>query len=113
MRYGDASKSAWNYQGQPGTRWQRFVATFLSRLNESAGMGAETLARRLGPVSYGEAEQFCLDLLRRQVLGMGEQPLKAIVAEQLKLWSARVDASDPNKEAVNHARTSTPEPPRA
>ena len=90
-----------------------FVATFLSRLNESAGMGAETLARRLGPVSYGEAEQFCLDLLRRQVLGMGEQPLKAIVAEQLKLWSARVDASDPNKEAVNHARTSTPEPPRA
>ena len=90
-----------------------FVATFLSRLNESAGMGAETLARRLGPVSYGEAEQFCLDLLRRQVLAMGERPLKAIVAEQLKIWSARVDASDLNKEAVNHARTSTPEPPRA
>ena len=44
---------------------------------------------------------------------MGERPLKAIVAEQLRLWSSRVDASDPNKEVVNHARTSTPQPPRA
>ena len=72
-----------------------FVASFLDRLNEPAGMTAETLAKRLGPVSYGEAEQFCLDLFRRQILAMGERSLKAIVAEQLKLWSARVNASVP------------------
>jgi SpoVK/Ycf46/Vps4 family AAA+-type ATPase len=88
-----------------------FVATYLSRLNEPAGMGAETLAKRLGPVSYSEAEQFCLDLFRRQVLAMGERPLKAIVAEQLKLWSARVVASQHQEEGPSHARTSAPETP--
>ena len=76
-----------------------FVATFLTRLREPAGMSAETLARRLGPVSYSEAEQYCLDLLRREVLAMGEQPLKVIVADQLKLWSARVGACEHSKQS--------------
>ena len=88
-----------------------FVATFLSRLKESGGMSADTLAKRLGRVSYGEAEHFCLDLLRRQVLAMGERPLKAILAEQLKLWAARAKASQPTKEDPSRARTSTPENP--
>ena len=47
-----------------------FIATYLSRLDEPAGLKAETLAKRLGPISYGEAEQFCIDLLRQQVLAM-------------------------------------------
>ena len=90
-----------------------FVASFLDRLNEPAGMTAETLAKRLGPVSYGEAEQFCLDLFRRRVLAMGERSLKAIVAEQLKLWSARVNASVPTRGELSRAGTSTPENPGA
>ena len=90
-----------------------FVASFLDRLNEPAGMTAETLAKRLGPVSYGEAEQFCLDLFRRQILAMGERSLKAIVAEQLKLWSARVNASVPTRGELSRAGTSTPENPGA
>lgn len=72
-----------------------FIMMFLTRLKEPAGMTAEGLAKRLGSVSYSEAEEFCLDLFRQQVLAMGERPLKAIVAEQLKLWSARVSASQP------------------
>ena len=88
-----------------------FVATFFNHLPEPAGMSAETLAKRLGSVSYSEAEQYCLDLFRRQVLAMGEQPLKAIVAEQLKLWSARAGASEPSKEELSRAGTSTPETP--
>ena len=89
-----------------------FVATFLSRLSEPAGMSAETLAKHLGPVSYSEAEQFCIDLLRRQVLAMGERPFRAIVAEQLKLWSARVSASEPTKEEPSRAGTPAAETPR-
>jgi len=88
-----------------------FITTFLSRLDGPAGMTAETLAKRLGPVSYSEAEQFCLDLFRRQVLAMGERPLKAIVAEQLKLWSARVSASQPQDKGPSRAGTSAPENP--
>jgi SpoVK/Ycf46/Vps4 family AAA+-type ATPase len=86
-----------------------FIATFLSRHNEPAGMSADTLAKRLGPVSYSEAEQFCLDLLRRQVLAMGERPLKAIVVEQLKLWSARVSAAPTQEDKPSRAGTSAPQ----
>ena len=92
-----------------------FVTTFLDRLDEPAGMTAETLAKRLGPVSYGEAEQFCLDLFRRQVMAMGERSLKAIVAEQLKLGASRVDASvlHQARAELSRAGTSTPKNPRA
>ena len=95
------------------TQMAAFVTTFLSRLGEPPGITAETLAKRLGPVSYGEAEQFCLDLFRRQVLAMAQRPLKETVAEQLKLWSARVGPSASNKEELRRARASTPQTPRA
>lgn len=88
-----------------------FITTFLSRLNEPEAIPAETLARRLGPVSYSEAEQFCLDLFRQKVLSMGERPMKAIIAEHLKLWSARVNASNTQHEGLNCAGTSAPETP--
>ena len=93
------------------TQMAAFVATFLSRLAEPPGMTAETLAKRLGPISYGEAEQFCLNLLRRQVLAMGERSLKETLAEQLKLWSAQVRPSKPSKEERICARAPTPQAP--
>ena len=42
-----------------------FIEACLSRVDEPGGLKAETLAMRLGPISYGEAKQFCIDLLRR------------------------------------------------
>ena len=69
-----------------------FIDGYLSRFNEPVGMRAETLAKRLGLINYSEAEQFCLDLLRRHVFAMGERSLKTILAEQVKLWTARVNA---------------------
>ena len=86
-----------------------FIATHLARLDEPAGLKAETLAKRLGPISYGEAEQFCIDLLRRQVLLMGERPLKAVVREQLDLWSARGNPSQFQEELQNRVATSASE----
>lgn len=86
-----------------------FIAAHLARLDEPAGFKAETLAKRLGPISYGEAEQFCVDLLRRQVLLMGERPLKAIVHEQLILWSVRGNPSRFQEELQNHSATSASE----
>jgi hypothetical protein len=40
-------------------------------------------------VSYGEAEQFFLDLARRQVLALGERSAANIAKEQLKIWAER------------------------
>ena len=70
-----------------------YVARFADSLDEPLGRAPSTIARKLGAVSYAEAEEFCRDIRRRAVLAMGEKTLKVIVAERLKLWEERARAS--------------------
>ena len=70
-----------------------YVARFAKSLDEPLGRTPATIARRLGAVSYAEAEEFCRDVRRRFVLAMGEKTLAAIVAERLTLWRDRLRAS--------------------
>lgn len=65
--------------------FERFAATSC----EPLGRTPATIARRLGPISYAEAEEFCLDIRRRSALAMGERKLKDIVAERLDQWGSR------------------------
>lgn len=70
----------------------RYFEEFAKKIQEQPlGHSPAALARSLGRISYGEAEQFCLDVRRRSVLALGEKSLKDVVSEQLKLWSARVE----------------------
>ncbi len=64
---------------------ERFAATF----DEPLGRAPATIAKRLGAVSYAEAEEFCRDVRRRHTLALGEAPLRAIVGERLTFWAAR------------------------
>lgn len=76
---------------------EKLLAAFIAHLSERAsvelGITPTKAAKALGPVSYGEAEQFFLDLARRQALAMGEQSPSQIAKEQLRIWSERVRAS--------------------
>jgi len=83
-----------------------FIHKYLQSFNEPLGMGVDVIARRVGAVSYGEAEQFCLDVLRRHALSLGDQPLKVILAEQLRIWAARVGASSEVTGGINFAAAS-------
>ena len=75
---------------------QRDLATYIARFAESfeepLGRTPATIAKRLGAVSYAEAEEFCRDLRRRSLLAMGETTLAQIAAETLKLWETRLQA---------------------
>ncbi len=66
-----------------------YLESFAQRMDEPLGMSSTTIARSLGKVSYSEAEEFCNEVRRRQVLAMGAVSLKSIVTEQLKLWKAK------------------------
>ena len=70
-----------------------YVTRFADSLDEPLGRAPATIARKLGAVSYAEAEEFCRDIRRRTVLAMGEKTLKVIVAERLKLWAERSRAA--------------------
>jgi SpoVK/Ycf46/Vps4 family AAA+-type ATPase len=70
----------------------QYVGAFLDRFGERVDLSATSIARGLGRISYAEAEQFCLDVRRRQILSMGAKPLRSIIADQLKLWTGAARA---------------------
>ncbi len=67
-----------------------YFERFLTSLDQRAGLSATTIAKRLGSISYAEAEEFTLDVRRRDVMTMKERPLKKTIEEQLQLWEDRV-----------------------
>jgi AAA+ superfamily predicted ATPase len=68
--------------------FKRFAETY----DESLGHSPATIAKKLGAISYGEAEEFCRDVRRRGVLSLGERPLKDVVSERLQLWAEQLTA---------------------
>jgi SpoVK/Ycf46/Vps4 family AAA+-type ATPase len=72
---------------------QKQLTHFLQQLAEKAelklGVSAAQITKSLGRVSYAEAEEFLLNIMRREILTLGERPSGEIVREQLKLWMAR------------------------
>jgi SpoVK/Ycf46/Vps4 family AAA+-type ATPase len=90
-----------------------YIETFLMNFDEALGVSPVSIAKSLGAISYAEAEQFCLDVRRRQVLAMGTQPLKAILSEQLKVWTSEVRAKQPIEQNTSDATASAAQTPRS
>ena len=70
-----------------------YVARFAETFNQPLGRTPAAVARRLGAVSYAEAEEFCRDVRRRSVLAMGQETLETVVAERLRFWRERLRTS--------------------
>ena len=81
----------------------KYFNRFLASFDRRPGISAHTIAKRLGAISYAEAEEFSLDVCRRDVMTMQERPLKSIIEEQLKLWQERVRPirSDDSEQAAS------------
>ena len=88
-------------------RLAAYIEWFAQTLNEPLGRAPETIAKRLGAVSFAEAEEFCLDIRRRHVLAMGEKPLREIVTERLTFWAERSKVN--NKETTYDGFPPTPD----
>jgi SpoVK/Ycf46/Vps4 family AAA+-type ATPase len=83
----------------------QYVEAFLKRLSEKVPFTGATIAKRLGRISYAEAEEFCLALLRAQILAAGERNLKAIIVEELNVWAEQARATTPSTERGDDAET--------
>ena len=84
------------------TELTAYFQRFAERLDQPMGRTPGAIAKALGAISYAEAEEFCLDIRRRHVLAFGEMPLKEIVEERLKMWTARTSPSE--REDAAHDR---------
>jgi SpoVK/Ycf46/Vps4 family AAA+-type ATPase len=88
-----------------------YIETFMGRFGESPGMSPLSIAKSLGDISYADAEQFCLDIRRRQVLAMGGKNLKTIVSEQLRIWTSEVRAKQSPEGSASDADTAAAQTP--
>ena len=68
----------------------RYFARFLASVGRDTGAMADRIARRLNKVSYAEAEEFVLDVLRRDVMTMKKVAMKDTIEEQLGIWEERI-----------------------
>jgi SpoVK/Ycf46/Vps4 family AAA+-type ATPase len=82
-----------------------YLQEFLNRFGGAIGTTCSTLAKELGRISYADAEQFCLDVKRRQILTSNEKSLKQIVAEQVRIWAAETRAQQPTAKEKEDADT--------
>jgi len=63
-------------------------------------LSGSMLAKKLGAISYAEAQDFCLDVNRRLILSLNQKNLASIVVEQLKIWSERAGGPHNGKGSV-------------
>jgi AAA+ superfamily predicted ATPase len=70
------------------------IGVFLDRIvsdwPDTPKMPLNRLASRLGAVSYAEALDFCQNVRRRQILGLGEVSIDDALRVELDLWTSRV-----------------------
>jgi hypothetical protein len=83
-----------------------YIEAFTASFKEPLGYSPDAIAKSLGLISYAEAEGFCLDLRRRQILTMGQTNLKAVVTEQLRIWTSRAHNTGSSKRGVRNAGAS-------
>jgi AAA+ superfamily predicted ATPase len=85
-----------------------FVASLAKRSSIALGVSPQMVARAIGKVSYSEAEEFVLDLARKQVLSLGGVSPEKIAQEQMKIWAARVKNTNAKRSGAKRAGSSTP-----
>ncbi len=83
-----------------------YIETFVRRFDEPFGLPASMIAKRLGRISYAEAEDFCLELQRCMILSVGAKDLKTVIGEQLDIWSEQARAMAPSNERGDDGETS-------
>lgn len=83
------------------------ISVFLDRIvsgwPNAPKMPLNRIASRLGAVSYAEALNFCQNVRRRQILGLGEVSIDDALRVELDLWTSRVTPESINAERPNEA----------
>ena len=80
---------------------QTYFERHFHLFSSDPGILPGTVAKKLGAISYAEAEEFILDIRRREVLSLHEKPLKSIVDEQLRAWKDRAQPKNISTKTVD------------
>jgi SpoVK/Ycf46/Vps4 family AAA+-type ATPase len=67
-----------------------FLDRVFSSWPQTPDLSVHKVASRLGPVSYAEALDFCQNVRRRDILGLGETTIDKALEQEIAIWAARV-----------------------
>jgi SpoVK/Ycf46/Vps4 family AAA+-type ATPase len=91
---------------------RKLIANFLDRIiaqwPEQPRLQISKIASKLGNVSYAEALDFCQNVRRRQILGLGEVSIDGALQAEHDLWSSRVTPEALNAERSEQATSEAP-----
>jgi AAA+ superfamily predicted ATPase len=73
------------------TQLTAFIDSIASRTKVNFGYASETLAKNLLGISFSEAEEFCLSIVRRAVLDQRANDAKTITQAKLTQWRTRLN----------------------
>jgi SpoVK/Ycf46/Vps4 family AAA+-type ATPase len=94
-----------------------YLDRIISTWPECPRLGISKIAEKLGPVSYAEVLDFCQNIRRRNILGLGEVRVDDALGIELDLWSTRVrpgelDGERSRKTSPKARASTTPRAPR-
>lgn len=69
---------------------ETFVTKQIDRWPDRPKSSSSQIVNALGLVSYAEALDFCQNVRRRHILGLGNLAIEAALSAELELWSSRV-----------------------
>jgi len=75
-----------------------FLDRVMSQWPDRPRASVRTIAGKIGEVSYAEAVDFCQNVRRRQILGLGELSVDDALRAELDLWASRVRPEVTNAE---------------
>ncbi len=87
-----------------------FLDRIVSNWTEIPAMSLTKIAAKLGNVSYAEALDFCQNVRRRQILGLGERSIDAALQAELDLWTKRVTPEALHAERPNQTTSEADAP---
>lgn len=87
-----------------------FLDRILSDWPDAPKMSAARISAKLGTVSYAEALDFCQNVRRRQILGLGELSVDDALRAELELWTSRVTPEAINAERSDQASSEATRP---
>ena len=80
-----------------------FLDRIISDWPEAPRLSASRITSKLGKVSYAEALDFCQNVRRRQILGLGEVAVDNALSAEMDLWTSRVTPEVINAERSDQA----------
>ena len=84
-----------------------FLDRIISGWPDKPKTALSRISGRLGNVSYAETQDFCQNVRRRQILGLGEVSIDDALRMELDLWTSRVTPEIINAERSNETAPET------